>query len=256
MDPGQLKSWLDVVLGLLTLVSGLLLGLWAYAKYVLERGLLPPVQFNVDCTVAGLQGDARILEILLHLQNVGGSALIATNIQIDVLYLNSSDPVKVAPQSSNRFGRLDFTHKHFKELRALPGAQLAHSEQPSHAVAADQPQAGRDQPSKPRKPATSKGSGRLESKRKDRGIPILSYDTFVQPKVDQVYPFVTAVPGSASYVLVWASFEYAQHPSLIQRFILWLSRKLGLIQFSLSHVSEPHTTERLFKVDQVTEGLR
>ena len=74
----------------------------------------------------------------------------------------------------------------------------------------------------------------------------MAYDTFVQPGVDQIYTFVTAVPDNADCILAWASFEYAQTPSAYQNLILRLSRKLGLVQYSLQHVGEPHTLERAF----------
>jgi len=76
----------------------------------------------------------------------------------------------------------------------------------------------------------------------------MPYDTFIQSGIDQRYAFQTAVPDSTTYVLVWSSFEYAQSPRAIQRVMLWLSRRLGLIQFTLKHVAEPHTTERMYKL--------
>ena len=38
-----------------------------------------------------------------------------------------------------------------------------------------------------------------------RGILILKYDTFVEPGVDQCYPFFTTLPIAAEYVLIWGS---------------------------------------------------
>jgi len=46
-----------------------------------------------------------------------------------------------------------------------------------------------------------------------RGIRIVPWDTFVQPGVDQVYPYATAVPPDTKYVMVPSSFQYGQVPS-------------------------------------------
>jgi len=77
----------------------------------------------------------------------------------------------------------------------------------------------------------------------------MPHDSFVQPGIDQQHAFETTVPSSTAYVLAWSSFEYAQSPSALQKAMLWLGRRPGLVQFTLEHVSEPHTTERVFKLD-------
>jgi hypothetical protein len=74
-------------------------------------------------------------------------------------------------------------------------------------------------------------------------ISITPHDTFVQPGVSQTYTVVTAVPEDASFLLVHCQFEYAQRPTPIQNLSVALSRRLGLIQYTLEHVSEPHTIE-------------
>jgi hypothetical protein len=226
MNPNILGPWLELVSGVFALVAGLVTAFWAYTKFVLERGLLPPVQFEVDCKAVGLQRDKVVLEILLHLKNLGTSVLVATNIRVDVLYLDAADePNLFEDPHKPTFGRLRFARS-LREDAVPPGSDRT-----------DAPPAG-DLPAHERQ--KSSGGG--------RGITVLQYDTFVQSGVDQVYTFVTAVPASTTYVLVWSSFQYAQHPSRFQRYTLILSRRLGLIQYSLEHVREPHTIERVFKI--------
>jgi hypothetical protein len=82
----------------------------------------------------------------------------------------------------------------------------------------------------------------------DRGFQVVAHDTFVQPGVEQPYKFLTLVPRS-SIVLMWSAFQYAQKPSGIQQFVLSLSRALGLVQFTLRHVSRPHVTESVFALE-------
>jgi hypothetical protein len=225
MDLNSLQQWLEFASGAAALIAGLVTALWAYAKFILERGLLPPVQFNLDCKTIGLQTDRKVLEILLHLKNLGTSTLVATNIRVDVLYLDSTDePSLFKDLEKPTFGRLRFPRSLRKELWRGDVAQT------------------------PANPASCLGENHVAETGEKRGIGIVPHDTFVQPGVDQVYTLVTAVPESTTYVLVWASFQYAQHPSLLQRFILFLSRRLGLIQFSLDHIKKPHTAERVFKV--------
>jgi hypothetical protein len=217
MDPQTLKTWLDLISGIVALVAGLIAGFWAYTKFVLERGLLPPVQFDIECEPRGLQGEKMVLEVLLHLKNLGSSTLVATNIRVDMRYLDATDePSLFENPEKSTFGRLRFP-------RSLQRDLLGGSE---NIAAGDQ----------------TKKSNHLD------GIPILRYDTFVQPGVDQTYTFVTAVPKSTTFVRVFSSFEYELHPSRFQRAILFLSRRFGLLQYSLDHVRAPHTAERVFRM--------
>lgn len=209
MNLDAVQQWLGLLSSAAALLIGLVTALWAYTKYILERGLLPPAQFDVDCRFVGSQGSKKLLEILVHLKNLGTSTLIASDIRVDVLYLSDADkPSLFEDAAKSTFGRLQFPHSLQRELRK--GAAL---------------------------------DG-------ERGIRLVSYDTFVQPEVDQVYTLITAIPETTSYVLVWSSFRYAQHPALMSRFVLFVSRRLGLIQYSLSHAREPHTAERVFRLTE------
>lgn len=210
MDVDSLQKWLGLLSSAVVLVAGLVTALWAYTKYVVERGLLPPAQFDVDCKFVGLQRDMKLLEVLAHLKNLGTSTLIASDIRVDVRYLDDGDTELSCfndPTKTN-FGRLKFPNS----LRKTLGAD--------------------------------------EDIGDRRGIRIVPFDTFVQPGVDQIYTLITAIPRSATYVLVWSSFQYAQHPTLISRLVLFISRRIGLIQYSLSHVAKPHTVERMFRVTE------
>ncbi len=66
--------------------------------------------------------------------------------------------------------------------------------------------------------------------------------------VNQVYTFVTAVPTSATYILVYSSFQYGLHARSFERGILKIARWVGLIHFSLSHITQPHTAQRVFNL--------
>jgi len=46
MNPGELNVWLDIVIQVLALVAAIVGGLWAYTRFIVERGLLPPVEFT------------------------------------------------------------------------------------------------------------------------------------------------------------------------------------------------------------------
>jgi len=84
----------------------------------------------------------------------------------------------------------------------------------------------------------------------EKEFTVIGYDTFVQPGVKQVYTFVTTIPEDAAFLLLKGEFKYAQKPTALQRIVLWLSRLLGLINWSLHHIREPHTVERCFKIEQ------
>ncbi len=233
MDLQTLKLLVEIVSGIAALVAGLVAGFWAYSKYVLERSLLPPVQFETICSPVGRQKGRTVLEIQLHLKNLGSSALVATDIKLDVLYLDEADePILFNDPQKPTFARLRFPRSLRKEL--APASNDSASGHRASASMGESPERRHD--------------------RDNRGIPLLQYDTFVQPGVDQLYTLVTTVPASTSLVLVWSSFRYAQHPSLFQRALLFLSRRLGLLQYSLTHVREPHTIERVFRVAVSAEG--
>ena len=225
MDPQTLKQWLEVASGTFALLAGLVAALWAYIKFILERGLLPPVQFDVDCRTVGRQADKTVLEILLHLKNLGNATLVATNLRVDVRYLEATEAVNLFNVPADRkFGRLAFPGSHKRDLISSAGnAGNAVEKAKAQETQAQQP-------------------------KESEGILLLPHDTFVQPGVNQAYTFVTAVPGAAAFVRVLASFEYELRPSRFQEFILSLGRRLGLLQYSLKHISEPHTAERVFAV--------
>jgi hypothetical protein len=226
----EMQSWLKLISGVFSLLAGLVTALWAYTKFILERGLLPPVQFDVSCQTVGSQSDKRILEILVNLKNLGTSTLVASNISVDVLYLESTDPLNLFEDPTQAtYGRLRFPRSVRKDL---------HKNDPKQSVNTSE-----TSPSEKHFDAHKKTTAKSQ-----RGILIVPHDTFVQPGVNQVYTVVTAIPASTSYVLIRSSFQYAQHPKTLARIILFLSRRLGLIQYSLDHVTEPHTLERVYPV--------
>jgi hypothetical protein len=55
IDLEGVKVWLDIVTGIAILIGGILTAFWAYTKFILERGFLPPAQFNIDCKTVGIQ---------------------------------------------------------------------------------------------------------------------------------------------------------------------------------------------------------
>jgi hypothetical protein len=226
-----LSSWITIVLqivGLVVIATG---GLWAYSKYVCERGLFAPTDVTVEAASVGSLAGATILEVLLHLKNVGSSTLIAHNIRIDIRYLNRDDNIETFSNVTDlRFGRVFFKHSLHKDLAERLEESIGQS---NHSNEAKHPRRSQD----------------LGKER--RGFLLLDYATFVQAGVDQVYDFTTRIPDTCRYVLVWASFEYAQKPRPLQAAILVLSRRLGLIQYTLQHATIPHTVERVFKVSDL-----
>jgi hypothetical protein len=198
------KDGVAIFASLCTLGSGLLIALWAYTKYILERGLLPAVQMDLSYSSPGKQGGRRVCEISIQLKNLGTATLIAKDIRLDVRYSLESDPLLTFTDASDgKVGRLHFPHRLVERTAPRP-----------------------------------RGSA--------RGLLLVPYDTFVQPSVNQFYPFISTLPKEATFVLVWASFHYAQRIGPLQDAMLRLSRHLGLIQYSLSHLTEDHTIERVF----------
>jgi len=206
VDPAPLLTWLQLVAAVLGGLALLVGGLWAFTKYVVERGVLPPVELSIESRVVGIQDGQQIIEVLPQIRNVGTTTVIVTALSVRLLYLLRDDPVTVEVDAqTSRFGRVRFTRSVSKELSA-------------------------DQVKR---------------------MPITPHDTFVQPGVKQVYTVVTAVPDDATFLLLHCQFEYAQRPTKVQNLTVALSRRLGLIQYTLKHVSEPHTIEKCVAVGTV-----
>lgn len=216
----DLGATLGVVIQVAALATGLVTALWAYTKFVLERGILPPAQLDVGTAVSEDFSGWRLLELGINLRNLGSSTLVASNIRADIRYLELDDSIDVfgASAADARVGRVVFPHSVRRQV---------------HAEAAD--------PSAPQR-------------NKSRGFLLLDYDTFVQAKVNQTYTFVTRIPDTARFLLIFVSFHYAHRPRRVLRLILALSRLLGLTQFTLDHVREPHTFERLVDVNLAIMG--
>lgn len=215
---------IQILTGLLTLIAAFTAALWAYTKFIIERGLLPPVQFGIECKSLDANAGKRIIEILIHLNNLGTATLVARNIRLDIRYRSAEHGQPELFADGTQAGRLYFPGSVLGDLGIAP---------------ADLP------------PQTHPSKSSSPSPADQRGFAIMSYDTIVGPAVDQIYTFVTAIPADAEIVLTWASFKYAQRPSKFQNFALQISRSIGLIQFSLKHIQEPHTVERAFSFHSV-----
>jgi len=221
-DIGQLLKIIGI---LIALVTGLLTALWAYTKYVLERGFLPPVRFYVTGEKLGMVDKQNILDIKIHLKNVGSTTLIARNIRLDLRYIRNEEKDLDLFKDRRRAGRLKFPNPLIKDEK-IDASNLI-----------------------PIKIRHDKEQFDLWNKKKHRGFLVSEHDTFVQAGVDQVYTFVTMVPKDTLCFLTWCSFQYAQNLSNWQNRVSIISRKLGLIQFTLKHAQIPHTVENVFWIE-------
>jgi hypothetical protein len=285
------KVLVDIISGIALLIGGVLAAFWAYTKFVLERGFLPPSEFHVDCHKVGYENDGHLLEFLIHVKNLGSSALVVSNLRVvDIRYLTSDDPgikyftsTKTLQETADELVKIDelselneieisnsekSKSKKKKETRELletkdkeivktlrvKTAKLGRLIFPHSLRQTIRPDLVYGPNSFSIARSISKKEEELRKARnrreeiEKRGIRILPWDTFVQPGVDQVYSYATMVPPTTKYVMITSSFEYGQIPSRVQSMIIKLSRRLGLIQYSLTHLSEPHTTESVFEI--------
>jgi hypothetical protein len=193
----------------------------AYTKFVIERGIFPPAQMNIQCNVLGLQGNRAVLEVLIFLKNIGGSVLVVNNLNIELRYLIREDKpmfLKIAdPKKWHLLGRLNFPHSLKKE---------------AYNISVDDPSICS---------ADKDSSG--------QGLCMLGHRTFVKPGIEQIYTYITSVPESTSYVRILASFEYPKDHSWLETNSMELSRRLGLINYTLKRIDRPHTCERAFKIN-------
>jgi hypothetical protein len=230
-------EWAGIIITLIIASFG---GIWAYARYVLERNLLPSVQPDLICYFTGVHDDKKIIEIILHLKNVGPSTFVVRNIKLKLRYISTDEKsirlfgefknfIPRTREECNKeiklFGRLVFPHSLREDLEKTE----------KNAV-----------------PAGTEGTGeKTENKARDKeeGIPLVKDMTFfVRPEVDQIFSFVTGLPPTALFLLVHAEFHYVQNITSLRHGLLLISQYLGLIQFKLEDIRAPHTIERVFKI--------
>jgi hypothetical protein len=219
-----IETLLKIISGLFTLMAASMTALWVYTKYILERGFLPPVEFSVEITNLGIvaKSDYYLINFDIHLRNLGSTTLVAWDIRLDIRYLKKGDPIKIL-KSEGHVGRLDFKNSMIKDHWNIEPADLI-------------PKKIREQ------------EDRLDSWRQQddhRGFLVTDRDTFVQAKVDQTYTFYTLLSKEAICFLTYCSFRYAHKLSGWQRWIARLSRKLGLIQYTLARDLDKHTVEKV-----------
>ena len=110
-------SWLDVSLKIAAILSILIGGLWAWSKYIIERGLIPPVDFSIDYNIVGTNPQKHVIEVLLFLRNLGNSTLVAKDVKLRVKYLNQKDEIDVFKCNKDvKFGRVNFSNPLSKDF--------------------------------------------------------------------------------------------------------------------------------------------
>ena len=210
-------DFFDFVLRFTAATAAVIGGIWALSKHIIERGLVPAAELDLDCEIVGRKkgghpnndlnrkSDLKIVELTVHIHNKGSAVLIAKEVGLVVKCLRREDTVQMYTDE-RKFGRLQFPHPLSDEITA------------------------------------SKKS------REKRPVRLVPHNTFVQPSVNQKYSFVTAMSNDVEFIHVHAEFQYAQKPKKLQNFILRLSRTIGLIQYSLHHIYQPHTIQKVFNV--------
>jgi hypothetical protein len=230
--PETVQEWVGVIYQIALLAAGAIAAVFAYSRYIVERGLLPAAQFEIELGAVGHQQGKLLIEILLHLRNIGSATLVLKNLRIDIRYIEKKDKPVLFQKGHANAGRLIFPTSALKEF-ARP------SDESTKSGGSD---SDRSDPKK-----HTQGT-------EERGIVVVGHNTFVQPGVNRTYTFVTSLPEFAAYILIWSSFEYEPRLRLMQRPILFVSRRLGLIQYSLGHVRRGHTCERMFEVESKKKG--
>jgi hypothetical protein len=261
-DGGDTVEQVDVWLKWFGLLTAVVAAFWAHTKLIVERGLLPPSEFTVDCTVVGEHRGHRILEVLLQIKNLGSAALVVSNLRVDIRYMNGvesppNEPWLFRNPLNDTFGSLCFPKSLTRDVLEFTGDILVGKsgevfEYEGRFFEIDSRRRvvvgkGNGSTGETKAPA-ERAKAKKGKERGGRGIPIVSYDTFVQPGVSQAYSFVTALPGSASYILVYSSFRYGVHARYLERLTLRIARMLGIIQYSLAHVTQAHTAQRVFNL--------
>ena len=245
-------QWIELATGIAALLGGLLAAIWAYAKLILERGLLPPSEFDVGCTVIGVRGTKRVLQLEFRIQNKGRSTLVVSDLRAKLRYAGPEEPRLFKGPADPRFGSVRFEKSLLRDDLERPGEIYRGEPGRTLEVGHRAIKVGKEgfvELGPEDRVFVGAATGHAHdaiSLPESSGIPVVPYDTFVQPGVKQTYTLITAIPESAVHALVHGSFRYGLNPTESQLAIHNAARKLGLVQHRLKRVTEPHTAQRAF----------
>lgn len=217
---------LDVTIKLLTILIAVVGGFWALSKFIIERGIVPAAELDIQCTPLGRRGDNPILEFLVIVSNVGGPILVPQGIRIRIKTLGDTKASLYGDKDKR--GRLRFTQllqeQHIMESKdsALPAPKSTEKKRERDEFIELIPPVREDTQEK--------------------------NNTFVQPGVKQKYTFVTAVEPDVEFVHATVKFNYNVEFQSLARKVLAISKRVGLIQYDLDSIKQPHSVERAFKI--------
>jgi hypothetical protein len=186
-----MSSWKDAA-SVVTAAVAVIALIAGYVKFVLQRAILPCVEFDVNFSALRSGAERHQCEIVLTVKNVGPGSGYVANVQGRVRYAEAgeSDVARDAVEPA-------FPHS------------LQPSSKPEAAAARGvDSAAGTELPEE--SPLILKGSGFLFQ-------PALK-PAFIQPGVTQVYRKPIALPGKADLVHVWAAFHYTIQAGPLTRF--------------------------------------
>ncbi len=98
---------LNFSLKLIAAIAALIGGFWALTRYVIERGLVPAAELDVESDVIGEKSDNKIIEITVHIINKGSSVLVAKDIRLVLKTIDAKDDT-VLYSDEKKYGRLKF----------------------------------------------------------------------------------------------------------------------------------------------------
>jgi hypothetical protein len=204
---------MDDIKLLFTLITGLLAGIWGYLVYIIGRGIIPSIEFDIDYEFLGDKQGKSLIQLFYIVRNVGQSPLVVSELKTKIRYCNTKDDTLIENDpAAPAYGHLIFS-------RSL--GSLLQTGDP------------------------------FSSKVEDTALPVIRRRTFVQPGVTQKYNLTICLPEEAEYILVKGFLTYLRKPlKKVPELTLELGEKIGIIPFLFRHIDKPHTFEKTFKVRQ------
>ena len=74
---------------IITFTIAFFTGIWTYTQLIIGKNLFPYVQPDLECHMHGIHKDKKIVEIILHLKNVGPSTCVVEKIYLDLNYIKA-----------------------------------------------------------------------------------------------------------------------------------------------------------------------
>lgn len=223
----------DTAAHVATVVATVVLGLWAYSRFVAQQITRPPIEFTVKGEPVVIVAGKRLIRLTFRVRN-------ASTRECDAWLSWKLQGIR-ADQKEISGRRCEDGLSQVKFERIYPAPQSNHGEKDARSALSQNPEpgSGSGEPKRTQKWEASLPRPNFIPVLRDPKNPGRNYTTFVGAGVTQEYTIVTAVDLDYSAARILGSINYRRSRS-------WLARLMTPLARLLSGVSKRETTPLTF----------